>query len=76
MYWFLSTAKDEELRKREEALKEGETLLKNMPHLKTKEEVIWNETGAGEDLRLLCELLKRNAIPTKTMSLNGDEKEE
>ena len=42
-------------------------LLDKMPELKTKEEIIWKETGAGENLRLLSELLKRNAIPTKTL---------
>ncbi len=38
-----------------------------IPKLKTKEEIVWKETGAGENLRLLSELLKRNAIPTKTL---------
>ena len=42
-------------------------LLEKMPELKTKEEIEWKETGAGENLRLLSELLKRNAIPTKTL---------
>ena len=42
-------------------------LLDKMPELKTKEEIHWKETGAGENLRLLSELLKRNAIPTKTL---------
>ncbi len=51
----------------EEEKKNGSELLKKMPELKTKEEIIWKETGAGENLRLLCELLKRNAIPTKTL---------
>ena len=45
-----------------------------MPELKTKEELYWNEKGTGENLRLLCELLKGNAIPTKTLNLTGDGK--
>ncbi len=43
-----------------------------MPELKTKEEIEWCEEGAGENLRMLCELLKGNAIPTKTLDLRCD----
>ena len=90
MYWLLSTAKDEELRKKREALRAGEKLLKKKkrealragekllkkkPELKTEEDITWREEGAGENLRLLSELLKGNAIPTKDLNLHGDEKE-
>ena len=51
----------------EEIWKKAIKLLDKMPELKTKEEIEWKETGAGENLRLLSELLKRNAIPTKTL---------
>ncbi len=53
--------------KEEEIWKKASGLLDKMPELKTKEEIVWKETGAGENLRLLSELLKRNAIPTKTL---------
>ena len=67
--------KDKELRRRED-LKEGGKLLKRRPKLKPEEELRWKEEGAGEKLRMLCELLKGNAIPTKSLNLVGDEKEE
>ena len=51
----------------EETMKKARGLLDKMPELKTEEEIQWKETGAGETLRLLCELLKRNAIPTKKL---------
>ena len=51
----------------EETWKKAIGLLDKMPELKTKEEIEWKETRAGENLRLLSELLKRNAIPTKTL---------
>ena len=51
----------------EETWKKAIGLLDKMPELKIKEEIEWKETGAGENLRLLSELLKRNAIPTKTL---------
>ena len=51
----------------EETWKKAIGLSDKMPELKTKEEIVWKETGAGENLRLLSELLKRNAIPTKTL---------
>ncbi len=44
-----------------------EGLLNKMPKLKTKEVITWKEVGAGENLRVLCTLLKENAIPTKTL---------
>ena len=58
----------------EETWKKGEELIKRIPELKTDNEIIWIETGAGENFRLMCELLKANAIPTKALNLYGDEK--
>ncbi len=51
----------------------GKKLLKKMPKLKTDHTVRWGEEGAGENLRLLCELLKGNAIPVKRLDLLCDE---
>ncbi len=58
----------------EETMKKARGLLDKMPELKTEEEIGWGEKGAGEILRLLCTLLRANAIPTKTLDLCGDEK--
>ena len=60
---------------KEEVLKRGEELLRKHPELRNKTEVGWSEKGAGENFAMLCELLKGNAIPTKTLNLNGDENE-
>ncbi len=48
-------------------MKKGRGLLNYMPELKTEEEITWKETEIGENFRQLCELLKENAIPTKTL---------
>lgn len=58
----------------EETWKKGEELIKRIPELKTNNEIKWREKGAGENFRLMCELLKANAIPTKELNLYGDEK--
>ena len=58
----------------QEALKIGGGLLKKMPELKTKTEVMWREEGTGTIFMMLCALLKGNAIPTKNLILNRDEK--
>ena len=71
----LPTAKDEELRRKGEALRVGEKLLKKMPELRTKDEISWEEKGAEENIRMLCELLKGNAIPTKILDIYGNEKD-
>ena len=55
----------------EETWKKGEELIKMMPKLKM---IGWREKGAGKNFILLCELLKGNAIPMKTLNLFGDEK--
>jgi len=57
---------------KEETLKIGKELLNKMPELKTKDELEWTETGAGDNLRLLSILLKGNAIPTKSLSFYGN----
>ena len=51
-----------------EALRKASGLLSKMPELKTEEVITWMEKGAGENFRLLCTLLKRNAIPTKRLN--------
>ncbi len=61
------TARDEEFRRNAV----GGELLEKMPELKTKNEIRWEEEGVGKNFRILCELLKRNAIPAKIMNLNG-----
>ena len=63
----------------EETWKKGEALIKNMPELKTNCEIPWKEEGTGDNFMSLrapslCALLKGNAIPTKTLILDGDEK--
>ena len=40
-----------------------------MGELKVNSKVEWKEDGAEENLMLLCELLKGNAIPTKELNL-------
>ena len=58
----------------EETWKEGEELIKRIPELKTNNEIRWIEKETGENFRLMCELLKANAIPTKALDLISDEK--
>ena len=57
----------------EKAWKKGEELMKKIPELKTDKKVEWRK-GAGDNFRLMCELLKINAIPTKKLELSGDRK--
>ena len=59
----------------EETWKKGEELIKRKTELKTNCEIRWSEEGTGDNFILLCELLKGNAISTKTLDLFGDEKE-
>ena len=59
------------LRTEEDPSIEGKELLKKMPQLQTDETINWEEKGAGENLRLLCSLLKVNETPTKTLNLFG-----
>ena len=56
----------------DETWKKGEKLIKKIPRLKTNDVVQWREKGTGCLFGLLCELLKGNAIPTKTLNLDGD----
>ena len=49
-------------------MEKASRLLDKMPELKTAKEIYWEETGAGKNLRLLCTLLKENAIPTETLN--------
>ena len=58
----------------EETWKKGEELIKRIPELKTNNEIRWIEKGAGKNFRLMCELLKANAIPAKQLYLGSDEK--
>ena len=50
----------------EKALQLGARLLNEMPELRTNNYINWNKDGFGENFRLLCILLKGNAIKTKT----------
>ena len=50
-------------------MKKAGELSNKMPELKTEEEIYWRENGAGETFKLLCTLLKGNAIPTKALNL-------
>jgi len=55
--------------------KKGKELIEKIPELKTFKKISWGEYGkAGDNFRFICELLKANAIPAKTLSLSGDEK--
>ena len=56
---------------KEEALMQGRGLLSKMTELKDVTSVTWKESGAGEDFRQLCILLKGNAIPARELSING-----
>ena len=51
---------------KEEALSMANEVLRYMPNLKTEKRISWFG-GAREEFRQLCELLKRNAIPTKQL---------
>ena len=44
--------------------------MKKMPMLRTDKDIMWEEEGTEENFRVFCELLKRNAIPTKTLDLS------
>ena len=54
---------------KEEALRLGEGLLNEMPELRTNDYISWNKEGVGENFRMLCILLKGNAIPTQSLDL-------
>ena len=56
---------------KEEALRIGEELLNKMPEIKEKDKIRWNKKGAGQNFRLLCTLLKENAVPMKTLIIHG-----
>ena len=56
----------------EETWKKGEELIKVTRNLKADNKIEWVDDGAGDEFRLLCELLKGNALPTKRLSLGGD----
>ena len=60
------------MKRKEEALRVGQELLKKMPELNTEEKTVWSEEGAGHNFMLLCALLKGNAIPAKNMCLKSD----
>ena len=53
---------------KEEALRIGERFLNQMPEIREENEIKWKK-GTGESFRLLCTLLKGNAIRTKTLNL-------
>ena len=53
----------------EETWEKGGELMRNVPELKTNNVVEWKEEGVGENFKLLCILLKGNAIPTKELYL-------
>ena len=55
--------------------KKGRELIKNMPELITTSRFEWRENGTGDNFKLLCSVLKGNAIPIKMLNLNSDEKE-
>jgi len=57
---------------KEEALKKGEELLKRQPDLRTKNYFRWSEKGTGQNVEMLCELLRGNAIPTTSLYLSGN----
>jgi len=59
----------------ERVWKEGEEFIKKViPKLRTNNLIQWTENGTGYRLRVLCELLKANVVPTEILDLNGDEK--
>ena len=55
----------------EERLKKGLTLLQKIPQLKSKKDIFLIAECRGEDIVLLCELLKTNAIPTRKLELRS-----
>ena len=50
---------------------QGRGLLSKMTELKDVTSVTWKESGAGEDFRQLCVLLKGNAIPARELNIYG-----
>ena len=58
----------EETKKKDEMRGPGWQLLRKNPQLRTQAEV----TGSQGDWKALCELLKRNAIATRKLNLNGE----
>ena len=61
---------------KEEALKSGQELLKKMPELSKNEIIVWKEKVEGENFRILCTLLKANAIPMKILCFSCNSKKE
>ena len=55
----------------EESLKKGQSLLQKIPQLKSKKDIFLIAECRGEDIVLLCELLKTNAIPTRKLELRS-----
>jgi len=51
----------------EEGLRIGNMLLLNRPELRKDSKVTWKELGSGDNLKMLCALLRGNAIPTKEL---------
>jgi len=58
--------------KEEEASDDGNELLKVMPRLKRMASFEWKEEGSGTNFKLLCELLKGNAIPLKQLNCKNN----
>ena len=58
----------------EETWTKGGELIKRIPEIKTNSEVKWIEEGVGDNFKVLCALLKGNAIPTKILNLDSDGK--
>ena len=52
---------------KEEALRIGGELIRKMPELMVKTDLIWN----GGNFQVLCTLLKANATPTRNLFLFG-----
>ena len=49
--------------------KEGETLEVMIPELKTSNSIYWQEKRNDFKFRILCELVKENAVPAKGLYL-------
>ena len=48
--------------------------MNKFPTIGYSTEIFLPLIGSGNKLRMLCELLKRNATPTKRLDLHGDRK--
>jgi len=56
---------------REEALRNGKSLLKKIPRLLLEEAVECRATEGGENLNVFLSLFKGNVTPTEMLRLNG-----